>query len=271
MAEPILRHDITTLLERSMAEMITIHCHGQLNDFLPRARRHQPIQVVHTGYETAKHVIEVIGVPHPEVEALLANGAPVDFGYRVSAGDQIEAYPVGDAPPATPLRPPLTDRRFVLDVHLGRLAAYLRMLGVDTLYSNSGDDPDLARIAGTEGRILLTRDVGLLKRSAVIYGAFIRAIDPELQLREVVDRFQLQQSVATFQRCITCNGRTEPVEKAQILDQLQPKTRRYYDAFWQCRECGQIYWHGSHVAHMQSVIDRVLGRQSPEAGDTVDI
>jgi uncharacterized protein with PIN domain len=236
-----------------------VRFHGSLNDFLPRAQRDQPVAVAFAGHESIKHVVEDIGVPHPEVEALLANGMPVDFAYRVSAGDQIDVYPVGDVPPAIPLRPPLATPRFVLDVHLGRLAAYLRMLGFDTLYSNSGDDKDLARLADTQGRVLLTRDLGLLKRSAVTYGAFIRATNPEAQLREVVDRFGLRRAVAAFQRCISCNGLIVPVEKAAILDQLQPKTRRYYDVFWRCQDCGQVYWHGSHVTHMQAVIDRALG------------
>ncbi|NJK90017.1 MAG: hypothetical protein HC923_11925, partial [Myxococcales bacterium] len=73
----------------------------------------------------------------------------------------------------------LDNLRFVCDVHLGRLAAYLRMLGLDTRYSNDQDDPELAEIARAEGRVLLTRDVGLLKRSTVVYGAFVRATDPD--------------------------------------------------------------------------------------------
>jgi uncharacterized protein len=182
----------------------------------------------------------------------------VHFTYRPAAGDVIDAYPPAAHPPARPLRPPLGSPRFICDVHLGRLAAYLRMLGYDTLYSNDQDDALLAAIAGAEGRVLLTRDRGLLKRSAVVYGAFVRATDPEAQLREVARRFALHPAATAFQRCLRCNGLISPVAKAAILDQLPPKTQRYYDAFWRCGACGQIYWRGSHVQQMQAVIDRVF-------------
>lgn len=238
---------------------ITVRCHGALNDFLPRARRGQPVALPWSVHETVKHVVEAAGVPHPEVAALLANGVPVDFAYRVAPGDLIDAYAHKDAPPALPLRPPLEQLRFVCDVHLGRLAAALRMLGFDTRYRNDHDDQELAAVAGTDGRVLLTRDVGLLKRRAVIYGAFVRATNPEAQLREVAGRFDLRRHATPFQRCIRCNGLTEPVAKAEILDQLQPKTRRYYNEFWRCQACGQIYWRGSHVSRMQALIERVLG------------
>jgi uncharacterized protein with PIN domain len=239
-------------------EAIVVRCHGALNDFLPPARRDEPVTVAFASHETIKHVVEAVGVPHPEIEALLVQGQAVDFGYRVQAGDKIDVYPAGDVPPAVPLRPPLPALRFVLDVHLGRLAAYLRMLGFDALYSNRGDDLDLARVAGAEQRVLLTRDLGLLKRRAVVYGAFVRATEPEAQLHEMAERFELRHAAAPFQRCIGCNGRTVPIDKAAIIDQLQPKTRRYFHAFWQCQACGRIYWQGSHVARMQAVIDRVF-------------
>ena len=238
---------------------VTIRCHGSLNDFLPRRQRGRPFTLPWAAHETVKHLIEAAGVPHPEVAALLANGAPVAFAYHVAPGDLIDVYPPEGAPPAIALRPPLAARRFVCDVHLGRLAAYLRMLGFDTRYSNDQDDARLAEIAAAEGRVLLTRDRGLLMRRAVVYGAYVRATDPEAQLGEVARRFDLRQSAATFQRCLRCNGAMAPVAKAAILEQLQPKTRRYYDSFWRCEACGQLYWRGSHVSRMQAVIDRALG------------
>lgn len=237
---------------------ITICCHGELNDLLSRSRRHQRVPLSINGHETIKDVVESFGVPHPEVEALFACGAPVNFAYRVASGDHIDAYGTSSAPPAVPLRPPLGTKRFVLDTHLGRLAAYLRMLGFDTLYRNDYDDPELATIANAEQRVLLTRDVGLLKRSIVTYGYFLRATDPEQQLREVAHRYRLHDAVDPFQRCMRCNGLTTPVDKTNILDQIEPKTRLYYNTFRQCQGCGQVYWPGSHFARMQRLIADVL-------------
>lgn len=241
-----------------------MHCHGSLNDFLPRAQRGRPVMLPWSEHETIKHLVEAAGVPHPEVAALLVNNVPVTFSAHVAPGDVIDAHPQGSAPPALPLRPPPDTLRFVCDVHLGRLAAYLRMLGFDTRYRNDQDDPELAEIAGAEGRVLLTRDVGLLKRGVVVYGSFVRATNPEAQLREVVERFNLHPHSRAFQRCIRCNGVVRPVAKADVLEQLQPRTRRYYDAFWRCEACGQIYWQGSHVSRMQALMDRALGSENAE-------
>lgn len=251
---------------------VTVRCHGALNDFLPRAQRGQPVTLPWSAHESVKHLVEVAGVPHPEIAALTVNGVPVGFNVRVAPGAVIDVYPHEDTPPepgtqagasllplpASRLTPGSARLRFACDVHLGRLAAYLRMLGFDTLYRNDQSDAELVAIASTEERVLLTRDVRLLMRSAVTYGAFVRTTTPEAQLREVARRYNLRASAQPFRRCIRCNGLTTPVAKAEILDQLLPKTRRYYDEFWRCQTCGQIYWRGSHVQRMQALIDRAL-------------
>jgi hypothetical protein len=247
---------------------VTIHCHAELNDFLPRDRQDTPFTVPWVDNGSIKNLIESIGVPHPEIGLLLVHGTPVDFAYLVQPGDQVEVYPdpSAEAQHVAPLRlrPPLTTTRFILDTHLGRLAGYLRMLGFDTLYRNDFDDPELARLSHDQTRILLTRDIGLLKRSLVVYGYFVRETDPERQLREVARRFNLANAAASFERCMRCNGLVQPVAKAQIDHLLEPRTRQYYHVFHQCQECGQIYWQGSHFARMQAVIQRVMPAKHDE-------
>jgi uncharacterized protein with PIN domain len=71
--------------------------------------------------------------------------------------------------------------------------------------------------------------------------------------------------VASFRRCIRCNGLAEPVEKARVEHLLEPKTRLYYEEFHQCRECGQIYWQGSHYQHMRQTIAALLEGGEPPA------
>ena len=115
-----------------------------------------------------KDRIELLGVPHTEIDLILVNGEPVDFAHRVRHGDRISVYPVFesfDIARLSRLRPePLREPRFALDVHSARLAAYLRMLGFDTHYRNCLEDDQLAAISRDQHRILLTRDIGLLKR-----------------------------------------------------------------------------------------------------------
>ncbi len=176
----------------------------------------------------------------------------------------MSVYPVFESLDVTGLlrvRPePLREPRFVLDAHLGRLAAYLRLLGFDALYRNDYADEELARISQEEGRILLTRDRGLLKRSAVTHGYAIRETASKTQVREVLRRFDLFRAIEPFTRCLACNGRLEPVEKAAVLAQLPEETRRYYEEFWQCQGCGKVYWQGSHYEKMREFVEEI--RQS---------
>jgi uncharacterized protein with PIN domain len=240
---------------------VTFRFHGDLSDFLPPALRGQAIPYPLDGTVAVKHPIEALGVPHPEVAAITANGRSVDFTYWLLPGDVVEVYGQDAVLPdgAIALRPPLPRPvRFVLDTHLGRLATYLRILGCDTLYSNAADDEELARIAHAEARVLLTRDLGLLKRKAVIYGHWVRAFRPRDQLVAVVRRYDLWGELQPWRRCPHCNGSLAPVDKAEILERLEPKTRLYYDEFLRCAACGQVYWQGSHHARLQAFIDGVL-------------
>lgn len=237
--------------------------YAQLNDFLPPRRRQRSFRHVFELPASVKDMIESLGVPHTEIDLILANGEPVDFAYRVQDGDRIAVYPpfrTLDLGPLARVRPdpPDGEPRFVLDAHLGRLASYLRMLGFDALYRNDYADPELARIASEEDRVLLTRDRGLLKRSVVVHGYCLRATNPRAQLVEVLRRFDLAGRVAPFRRCIRCNGLLEAVDKAAIADRLPPRTATYYDEFHQCRACGQVYWKGAHTTWMEQFIASVL-------------
>jgi uncharacterized protein with PIN domain len=171
-------------------------------------------------------VIESLGVPHGEVDLILVNGESVDFSALLPDGARVSVYPVFEAidiGPIARVRPePLRETRFVLDVHLGRLAAYLRLLGFDASWRNDYGDAILVQLSGAERRILLTRDRELLKRSSVTHGYWIRETQPSKQLVEVVRRFDLFRSAAPFRRCLRCNHLLEEVDKAsyQRLERL---------------------------------------------------
>ncbi|MDR5867514.1 Mut7-C RNAse domain-containing protein [Halomonas koreensis] len=237
--------------------------HGELEDFLAPASRGRPIDYPVSRRASIKDVIEALGVPHPEVDAIRVDGTPVGFDSPLGSGDTVDVYPAGaDLPaPVRHLRPPLPrPRRFLLDVHLGRLARYLRLLGVDCRYRNHAGDAELAARAEAEGRILLTRDRNLLKRRRIALGRFVRADDPFDQLAEVARAFDLGDELAPFTRCTRCNGRLVAVDKAAVDHRLEPLTRRYVDDFLQCDRCGQVYWHGSHVSRMQALVERLRRR-----------
>lgn len=233
--------------------------HPTFNHFLPPSRREIAFAHFFDGRVSIKDTIESLGVPHTEVDLIVVNDASVDFSYLVQDGDKIIVYPVFAAveiEPKVHLRsqPPT---RFVLDIHLGKLANSLRLLGFDTLYRNDYEDEQLAKISSSEGRILLTRDRGLLKRSLVIHGYSVRETNPQLQIVEVLRRFNLFGAISPFRRCIRCNGTLESVSKEAIIEQLPPQTRQNYDEFSRCQSCNQIFWKGTHYQQMLQFIESV--------------
>ena len=237
----------------------TFRFYQELNDFLPHAQRQVTVEHEWRGTPSIKHLIESLGVPHTEVDLILVNDCSVEWDYRPQEGDRIAVYPVFEAMDITPLirlRPqPLREVRFVLDGHLGRLAAYLRMLGFDTRYQNHADDAVLAEISKDEHRILLTRDQGLLKRSAVTHGYWVRATAPREQLREIVQRFDLQRLAQPFTRCLSCNGLLRAAPFDEVKGQLPENAARVYHEFWRCTACHKVYWPGSHYQRMTRLIE----------------
>lgn len=241
--------------------------YGDLNDFLPDGRRQVNLAYPLNGPVAVKHPIEAMGVPHTEVDLILANSTPVNFSYLVQDGDRVSVYPAFsrlDPGPRPRLRPALpSPPDFVADVHLGRLVTYLRLLGFDTLYPDDHDDEILAEIAHQEGRVLLTRDVRLLMRSKVTYGYWLRTKVPRQQLLAVLNRFKLNEFIQPWRRCLRCNGQLLPIEKEKILDRLEPKTKQYYHEFHICQSCQQIYWKGSHYRPLRQFVEAARQGQEP--------
>lgn len=239
-----------------------VRFYGELNDFLPPDRRGRLlVHAFHVG-PSVKDAIESFGVPHPEVGLIVINREPASFSQILAPADHVCVYPAFhsiDISSLPQLRPSLDGPpRFVLDVHLGRLAAWLRLMGCDTAYSNHASDPDLAAVSVAENRILLTRDRGLLKRSEVVHGYWLRSTEPERQLLEVIRRFDLQKNADLFSRCLVCNGCLLPVDKAEVLHQLPPRTRECFDEIHRCAGCRQIYWKGSHYRRILYRVGRIL-------------
>ncbi len=232
----------------------------ELNDFLHPSKHKKEFPYAFQGTPSVKHVIESIGVPHPEVDLILVNGRSVGFEYRLRDGDRISVYPVFeslDISPVIRLRPkPLRNSAFVADVHLGRLVRMLRLLGFDTLYRNDYDDPEIVRIAAEQTRIILTRDRHLLQAGTVTRGYWVRSGVVDVQVREVLRRFDLYSQIRPFKRCLRCNGPVEETPKADVFHLLEPKTKLYYDRFYQCRHCEQVFWKGTHFDKLKGKVER---------------
>jgi uncharacterized protein with PIN domain len=245
---------------------IHVRFDGELNDFLPPERRNTEFEYLAGATDTVKHIVESLGVPHTEIERIQADGQVVPLSWQPVEGQHLHVLPhiLQELPHGA---------RFVLDGHLGRLAGYLRMLGFDVWYDRFADDVRLATIAKEEQRVLLTRDVGLLKRREVEQGYWIRGHQPPEQVREVVRRFGLMNQIVPFQRCIACNGDLRPVPKSEVAELVPPYIRETKDEFSRCLACAKIYWRGSHYLKMLAWIEDlrrghwILAARPPASAD----
>ncbi len=250
--------------------LATLRVYGELNDFLPPADRQSTLVQPFDRGTTVKDFIEARGVPHTEIDLVLVNGESVDFHRRLGDGDRVAAYPVFEAldvAPVARVRPePLRVIRFVLDVHLGRLARYLRLAGFDTLYDREAGDDRLAEVSITGHRVLLTRDQGLLKRRAVTHGYCVRSTVPSRQLAEVVSRFDLRRLVRPFSRCTMCNGLLVAAGCAEVRAEVPERSREHFAEFLRCPTCCRVYWQGSHFPRLEQILAAALEDRRPAAG-----
>ena len=239
-----------------------VYCrfYKELNDFVTPALRHTEINHDLDRKASVKDIIESFGVPHTEVVLILVNEVSVDFTYIAQDGDVIRVYPslvYIDAKQMQQLRPePLPIPKYVIDANLGRLARYLRLLGFDCLYRNDYSDEMVAKISSKDERVVLTRDRSLLQRKIIVYGYFVRASTPRIQVHEVLKKFDLFHLISPLSRCTRCNGKLRKIAKQKIAHRLKPLTKRYYNNFLICAECGQIYWQGSHYERTIQLVEK---------------
>jgi len=250
---------------------VELRFYEELNDFLPRERRKRAFTVEVDRARSVKDAIESAGVPHTEVDLVIVDGASVDFAHLLRGGERVAVYPMFESLDVTPLvrlRPrALRDPRFVADTHLGKLARHLRMAGFDTLHGNDWEDDRIVAVSLAQRRTILTRDLGMLRRREVERGYFVRAVESEAQLSEVVAALQLEGLLAPFTRCRECNAPLEEAARESVAARIPPRVSGLYDRFKRCPSCDRVYWEGTHYQRMQGVIARLRPRH-PAADNT---
>lgn len=152
---------------------------------------------------------------------------------------------------------------FLLDGMLGSLARWLRILGYDTLYYPDREDESLRVEAEKTGRILVTRDAGLVQKALKngTQSLLIQSDETLEQLGETVEAFNLD-TMPKNTRCPRCNGLLEAAEKSSFRDVVPEESFEAFDRFWRCIECDAIYWQGSHWTQILESLSRVSGSKS---------
>ena len=239
---------------------VALTFHGELAS-LVAGRVHPPVSLtVACGRRSVKDLVESLGVPHSELGVIESAGIEVSPDAVIVRDESFQVHPFSSPGVWSVGRHGQEVFQFICDVHLGKLARNLRLLGFDTLYRNDWDDPDLARLSRLEKRILLSRDRRLLMRKEVVRGLYVRSAVPEHQVVEILTRLRLTGLCSPFTRCLACNG---------VLDQVDPKRcpdmaavpigiRERYSTFHRCTDCGRIFWKGSHHRCLRRRVENFL-------------
>lgn len=243
-------------------KIVQLRFYEELNDFLSQDKKKIRFEHQFIDRTSVKDLIESFGVPHTEIDMILVNGRSVSFDYIINDKDDISVYPVYesfDISDIQHLRPkPLRDPKFICDVHLGKLAGNLRMLGIDTAYNNNYSDIEIVKQSLLEKRAILTRDLGILKRTEVTHGYFLRSKNSINQTKAVIERFHLKSNVKVFTRCLQCNTELCEMNKTDILDRLPQKVSESQNRFFICSNCDKIYWRGTHFNNMLKKLNLIL-------------
>lgn len=153
--------------------------------------------------------------------------------------------------------------KFVADSMVGKLSRWLRFLGIDVVYVSSGDADEIVKIAENEGRIILTRNSDILKKlkGHRVWIYFLSSEKSEVQLKEVVEKFNLWREIKPFSRCSVCNEPLVAVSKEEVRGKVPFYVYQTVEHFEKCPKCGRIYWEGSHIGRLKEKLSKILGRK----------
>lgn len=147
---------------------------------------------------------------------------------------------------------------FIVDCMLGKLAKWLKILGFDAVFFSKIEDSELLEMAKNEGRILLSRDNGLLEKSRGIRTLLIQSEDWNHQIEQVLDEFRLWQDIQPYSRCIECNTELKDLPKDRARNLVTPFVYEKVDEFAICPSCGRVFWKGTHHQDMEVKLEEIL-------------
>jgi len=240
---------------------VTVRIYEELNSFLPESRQKRDFSFELEEGATIQQLLSNLELPLSQVDLILVNGESVGVSFPLKAGDRISIYPVFERlniAPVLKIRPaPLRKPRFICDVHLGKLATYMRMAGLDADYRNNFSGRQLIQLSVELGKIILTKNRGLLKNKRITHGYLVIQNLPKLQLAEIISCFDLKQWCSPLSRCLRCNLPVHSISKDDAVGKVAPRVLEMHDQFMKCDGCSRVYWKGTHYESMMSWISRL--------------
>jgi uncharacterized protein with PIN domain len=149
---------------------------------------------------------------------------------------------------------------FICDQHLGALARLLRQMGFDVVWRSDLLEAEMARVSLNENRVALSRNRQLFERKALGPALHILSDDPDTQAAQVLAHFQLVGEVCFFSRCSACGGIIDDVDRDEVAAEIPPRTRAWLDTYYRCRDCGKLYWEGTHITALRARLDAIVAR-----------
>jgi uncharacterized protein with PIN domain len=222
---------------------VTCRFYEELNDFLPAQKRKIPFSVRLERGASLKDLLQDQGVPHGEVDLILANGASVGFEYLPEDGDRISVYPVFESlniEKVTRLREkPLRKTRFVADTGLERLTIRLRLLGFDVSHSPLLSLEGLKEISRSQMRIILTARKEIFESGGVTRGILVCQANLWAQVRGIIESLDLWKSIKLFSRCHLCNRLLDHGRRDCGPLPMETGSRTLSQEQIACQACGQ--------------------------------
>ncbi|MFC1936925.1 Mut7-C RNAse domain-containing protein [Chloroflexota bacterium] len=156
----------------------------------------------------------------------------------------------------------MDDLKFMVDQNVGKLARWLRIMGYDATLFRGDNDSHMVAIALKEGRVMVTRDTQIMKRRVVTSGRlkaiFIQGDEPEEQMRQLIEKLELDCQFRPFALCLECNQPLVPRSPQEVKELVPPYVFKTHSQYMECPHCHRIYWRGTHWQAMTRKLDEFM-------------
>lgn len=246
---------------------VIVRCYAELNDQLPPQRQFHDFPLVLHSPATIESLLTSLALPLENIDLILLNGTAVSPDTPLTDKDRVSLFPPFESFDISALQQirnaPLRKPSFILDVHLGKLARFLRLLGFDTKYERSGSINSIILQANNEHRTILSMSHAYYQHPQVLRFYRIESNVPRTQLLSVLRRFDLRNLIRPFTRCIECNTLLCSYTRENIpADRIPQKVFAVYQNYEYCPHCDRYYWKGSHYERMKVFVDEIIGQTS---------
>jgi len=150
--------------------------------------------------------------------------------------------------------------KFIVDINVGKLVKWLRLMGYDALLFKGEDDGEMIKIASQQNRLILTRDSQFMKRRVITAGKIkailVKGDNSKIQLQQIASALDLDFQLKPFSICLECNKSLIVKNKDDVRNIVPPHVFETQSYYMECPSCHRIYWQGTHWQTMSKELDK---------------